>query len=80
MRVDLILPAIADHIDAISSTSLVSEIICGILGWGRTSYTPPLSLLMIAAVTPPDIDLRIVDERIEKLILMRQSTWQRSPW
>lgn len=67
MRVDLILPAIADNIDAISSSSLVSKIICGMLGWGKTSYTPPLSLLTLATVTPPDIDLRIVDERIEKI-------------
>lgn len=37
------------------------------LGGGKANYTPPLSLLMLAAVTPNDVDLKIVDERMEEI-------------
>jgi len=65
MKVNLILPRMEDDIDVLAASSLVSEIFSRILGWGRTGHTPPLSLLMLAAVTPPDIEIKIIDDRLE---------------
>jgi radical SAM superfamily enzyme YgiQ (UPF0313 family) len=31
------------------------------------NFTPPLSLLTLAAATPPDIEVRLVDERLEEI-------------
>ena len=67
MKVSLIFPNISDNVDFLTSSSPVSRFICRIIGWGETSYTPPLSLLMLAAVTPPDIEVKIIDERIERI-------------
>jgi len=67
MKVKLIFPQITDNIGEVGGTSLLADVLCRILGWGKTSYTPPLSLLMLGAVTPEDIDIQILDERIERI-------------
>ena len=36
-------------------------------GFGETSYIPPMSLLSLAAVTPSEVELTIIDERIQSI-------------
>ncbi|MEW5871288.1 MAG: radical SAM protein [Chloroflexota bacterium] len=67
MKVKLIFPSMSSEIDLLGGRSPVSEVINRLLGWGRSNYTPPLSLLMLAAVTPPGIEVQLVDERLETL-------------
>lgn len=57
----------SSEIDLLGGRSPVSEVINRLLGWGSSNYTPPLSLLMLAAVTPPEIEAQLIDERLETL-------------
>jgi radical SAM superfamily enzyme YgiQ (UPF0313 family) len=67
MKVILIYPHIKEMVDLYSGFSLFSDVMRRAFGWGRTNFVPPLSLLMLGAVTPPDIEVKIVDERIEAI-------------
>jgi radical SAM superfamily enzyme YgiQ (UPF0313 family) len=66
MKVILIYPYVQEIIDLMNAPTFVSGALRKIFGWGQTDFLPPLSLLMLGAVTPPDIEVKIVDERIEK--------------
>ena len=67
MKITLIFPHVEDLMIIMSAPTLLSDIMRKTLRLGKTNYLPPLSLLMIGAVTPPDIEVKMVDERIEKL-------------
>lgn len=67
MKVNLIFPSVPDIIDLMNAPTLLASVVRRVFGWGKTDFLPPLSLLMLGAVTPPDIEVKIVDERIEKL-------------
>lgn len=68
MKVNLIFPwQIDSAADSHFAGSIVSKIGMPLLGLGKTQATPPLSLLMLAAVTPRDIDIRLVDCRFEEI-------------
>ncbi len=38
-----------------------------LFGLGKTNMIPPMSLLMLAAVTPDDVEIQIIDERFEMI-------------
>lgn len=65
MKVKLIYPRLADSVDKFDENSLLTEVLRRLLRLGRTNYTPPLSLLMLGAVTPPNVEVQIIDERLE---------------
>jgi radical SAM superfamily enzyme YgiQ (UPF0313 family) len=65
MRIALIFPNRSDDPEPYSSQSLVSTIGRSILGLGRTNFLPPLSLMMIAAVTPKEHEIVFIDERFD---------------
>jgi radical SAM superfamily enzyme YgiQ (UPF0313 family) len=67
MKTTLIFPYVEDIIDLMSAPTLLTDTVRKVFRMGKTNFLPPLSLLMLGAVTPPDIDVKIVDERIEKL-------------
>lgn len=67
MKVSFIFPYPEQCIDYRSQSSLFADVLKRFLGGGRTNYTPPLSLLMLAAVTPTDVEVSLVDERIEQI-------------
>jgi len=46
---------------------LVNRIKKHLFGFGETSFIPPMALLSLAAVTPPEVTLTIVDERIQSI-------------
>lgn len=66
-RVALIFPKLTDSIDRLYNDFWLTNKIKGLLQLGKTNYTPPLSLLMLAAVTPPEIEVVIIDERLEEI-------------
>ena len=67
MKVLLVFPHLSDNIDIYTNKSLVSNMIRHVTGWGGSNFMPPLSLLMLAAVTPPDVEVKLVDERVDRL-------------
>ncbi|NVM55700.1 MAG: B12-binding domain-containing radical SAM protein [Candidatus Helarchaeota archaeon] len=68
MKVRLIFPCPSTAaLDRLYTDSFLSRIIWPILGWGKSVVTPPLSLLMLAAVTPTGIDIQLIDERFEDI-------------
>ena len=68
MKVNLIFPCPIDSAsNRIYANSLGNNIIRLLFSLGGSQSTPPLSLLMLAAVTPRDIDIRLVDERFEEI-------------
>ncbi|MEW6405913.1 MAG: radical SAM protein, partial [Chloroflexota bacterium] len=66
MKVNLIFPFPQDMIEPLGGTIFLEDVLRRAFGWGKTNFIPPLSLLMLGAVTPPDIEVKIIDERIEK--------------
>lgn len=67
MRVGLIYPRLVDSINKFCGDSMLISLLRRLLRLGRTSYTPPMSLLMLGAVTSPDIEVRMIDERLERV-------------
>jgi len=67
MKVKLIYPRLVDSVDKFDENSLLMEILRHLLHLGKTNYTPPLSLLMLGAVTPPDVEVQIIDERLSEI-------------
>ena len=68
MKVNLIFPELRNPVDLLGTYgSFLSKAFSRFSGWGKTNHTPPLSLLMLAAVTPDDIELNLIDERIEQV-------------
>lgn len=73
MNVVLIFPAIGETIADGSLASVekknwfVDLIKKRLFGFGETSFIPPMALLSLAAVTPADVTLTIVDERVEPI-------------
>ncbi len=67
MRVALIFPKLNDSVDKFDESFWLTDKVKQLLHLGKTNYTPPLSLLMLTAVTPDDVTVEIVDERIEPI-------------
>lgn len=74
MKITLIFPCVPGSADFHDRDSLVIKIFEGIVNpfrksfkLGDTNYTPPLSLLMLASVTPKGVDVKIVDERLDSI-------------
>jgi len=73
MKVNLIYPCSPDSADKhdfspiAKSLDLLLRPARDLLGLGKTNYTPPLSLLMLGAVTPPDVEVQIIDERLSEI-------------
>lgn len=67
MQVNLIYPRPTDTMQKLYANTPVMNMLKSILNLGEMNFTPPLSLLMLAAVTPPDVDVRFVDERLEEI-------------
>lgn len=65
MRVALIFPKLTNRM--LFKSLWITDIIKGLHHLGKTNQTPPLSLLMLAAVTPPEIRVEIIDERMEEI-------------
>jgi radical SAM superfamily enzyme YgiQ (UPF0313 family) len=72
VKVALIFPKLVDSIDRFDASFWLTDKLKTLFGLGKTNYTPPLSLLMLAAVTPPDIDIEIIDERLEEIDFDRE--------
>lgn len=75
MKITLIFPCVPGSADYHDRNSLLIQAFDAVLSpfrkhqhLGRTNYTPPLSLLMLAAVTPPDVEIKIIDERLDTII------------
>ena len=66
MKVKLIFPRLEEYVDTFHENSLISKIVRRQMGAGMSNHVPPLSLLMLGAVTPEDVDLRLIDERVEE--------------
>jgi len=67
MKVNLIFPRLQDSADCFFARSLFSDGVRHLLKMGATNHTPPLSLMYLAAVTPSDVCIRLVDERFEEV-------------
>ncbi len=67
MKVNLIFPRLSDSANRFFSNSFFTNTGRRLLGLGKTNLFPPLGLLMLAAVTPPDIEIQLIDERLEKI-------------
>lgn len=67
MRVKLIFPRLTDSAGRFFANSFLSNMVRPFLGLGKSNATPPLSLLMIAAVTPREVEVQFVDERFEEV-------------
>ncbi|MCL4517751.1 MAG: B12-binding domain-containing radical SAM protein [Thaumarchaeota archaeon] len=68
MKVNLIYPHVSSTYERFcADTSLPIKIIRRALHLGKTSHTPPLALLMLGAVTPPDIEVQIIDDRLNEI-------------
>ncbi|MDC3237426.1 hypothetical protein OAT93_01695, partial [bacterium] len=73
MKVVLISPSVGGTISdgglaSVEKKSwLVNRVKKHLFGFGETSFIPPMALLSIAAVTPPEVALTIVDERIQSI-------------
>ena len=66
MRTLLIFPRMPDEV-AVYGEWWVTSAIRRAIGLGKSNTMPPMSLLAIAAVTPTDVDIRIVDERFDEV-------------
>ena len=71
MKVKLIFPSLIDGADRFYGRSFLADVLKLFLGFGlgKSNVAPPLSLLMLAAVTPRDVELQFVDERFDKIDL-----------
>jgi radical SAM superfamily enzyme YgiQ (UPF0313 family) len=73
MKVILIFPAIIETIADGSLASVeknnwfIDRLKKCFLGFGETGFIPPMALLSLAAVTPPEVEVTIVDERIQPI-------------
>jgi radical SAM superfamily enzyme YgiQ (UPF0313 family) len=73
MRVVLIFPKLPDPIvdgslKSVEKNTWFSDLMKKrLFGFGETNYIPPMALLALGAVTPSDVDLRIIDERLEPI-------------
>jgi radical SAM superfamily enzyme YgiQ (UPF0313 family) len=71
MKVKLIFPTLTQSEDQFYAKTFLDDAMSLFLGCGtgKANASPPLSLLMLAAVTPHDVELEFVDERIDKIDL-----------
>ncbi|OGO28396.1 MAG: hypothetical protein A2Z16_09080 [Chloroflexi bacterium RBG_16_54_18] len=67
MKITLVFPRLTDNYDILGGSNWVVRSSIRAFGLGQTSFTPPLSLLMLAAVTPPGVEVKILDERLEDI-------------
>jgi radical SAM superfamily enzyme YgiQ (UPF0313 family) len=67
MKVKLIYPRLVNSLATFDQNSLSAKFLRRMFHLGQTNYTPPLSLLMLGAVTPPDVEVQIIDERLDKI-------------
>lgn len=67
MKILLVLPRRTEGVEPFSSNSLASKKLRPILGLGNSNVLPPMSLLALAAVTPREMEIQIVDERFENI-------------
>jgi radical SAM superfamily enzyme YgiQ (UPF0313 family) len=68
MKIKLVFPSVTDGAgQRMRTNSLPSKLMRLIVGFGGSNATPPLSLLVIAAATPRDIDVELVDERFDEI-------------
>lgn len=67
MKVILIYPRLNNSLCKSDEDSLLSKVFRYLFHLGQTNYAPSLSLLMLAAVTPPDIEVQIIDERFDEI-------------
>lgn len=67
MKIALIFPSPPKIVNKVNSNPWISKKIKKLFQLGETNYTPPLSLLMLAAMTPESIQVEIVDERFEEI-------------
>lgn len=67
MKVRLIHPKLVHSVSKFDDNSLLTRELRRVFRLGETNYTPPLSLLMLAAVTPSDVDIQIIDERLDEI-------------
>jgi len=67
MDVTLVLPRLEESADRFFAQSRLSGLFRKILGLGGSNHIPPLSLMYLAAVTPPGVDIHLIDERFEDI-------------
>ena len=67
MKVTLILPNLNNNVGDIFDKSWVIDVARPLFRLGKSNHTPPLSLLVLAAVTPPHVEIQIIDERVEPI-------------
>lgn len=67
MKITLIFPNLRGKFSDVFEESWVTKIARPLFHLGGSNHTPPLSLLTLAAVTPPHIEIEIIDERIEPI-------------
>lgn len=65
LKVALIFPRLVDSVDKFDDSFWLTDQVKKLFRLGKTNYTPPLPLLILAAVTPPDIEIIVIDERLE---------------
>ena len=71
MKVKLIFPSLIDSANRSYDRTFLSETMKLFLGFGlgKSNAAPPMSLLMLAAVTPRDVEVQFVDERFDNVDL-----------
>ena len=67
MKIKLVFPRLIHSSGQLYTDSIVSKVMNPLLGLGEMTFTPPLSLLMLAAVTPPENQVMLQDERVEEI-------------
>lgn len=67
VSVTLIFPKLVDSLDRFDESFWLTNQVKKIFDLGKTNFTPPLSLLSLAAVTPSNFIVEIVDERLDKI-------------
>ena len=73
MKVALISPSVGGTIadGGLASVErnhwLVNRLKKHLFGFGETSFIPPMALLSLAAVTPSNVSLTIIDERLQTI-------------
>ncbi len=67
MKVSLIFPRLQASADRFFAKSWLSRGMSFLIGMGATNHIPPLSLMYLAAVTPNDIHIDLIDERFEEI-------------
>lgn len=65
----LVFPKLVDSLDRFDESFWLTDQVKKFFDLGRTNFTPPLSLLSLAAVTPPNFNVEIIDERLDQIDL-----------